>query len=64
VNFFELFRNAFANWAERNFVRDTKTNKSKWRQYRHRPTKTDYVPAPRKGFHYEKGKLIANRRVA
>lgn len=43
-------------------MKSTKPNpkKAALRTYRHRPTTADYIPAPRKGWHYEAGRLVRN----
>jgi hypothetical protein len=58
MNFFELWRTAFANWFEAN--RNGPKAKPRWRQYRHHAARTDYIPAPPKGWHYQQGKLVRN----
>jgi hypothetical protein len=59
--FFKLFENAFANWFRTHEIRGEKrVTRSHLRQYRHHAAQTAYVPAPRKGWHYEQGDLVRN----
>jgi hypothetical protein len=59
--FFKLFENAFSNWFRTHEIRGEKRpTRSHLRQYRHHAAQTAYVPAPRKGFHYEHGALVRN----
>jgi hypothetical protein len=57
--FFKLFENAFSNWF-RTRQREPRVTRSHLRQYRHHAAQTAYVPAPRKGWHYEQGDLVRN----
>lgn len=62
MNLFKLIEGLVAQWFERH--KKAKPLPRRWRQYRHHAGKTDYMPAPRKGWHYEKGQLVRNRAAA
>jgi len=66
MNFFDLFRTAYSNWFQARAKKFTqrKVSRSASRYYRHRAVQTDYIPAPRKGWHYEHGDLVRNTIAA
>jgi hypothetical protein len=61
MNLFQLFDSAFSNWFKaRARTRQPKVSRSSFRHYRHHAAQTNYIPSPRRGWHYENGNLVRN----